>query len=127
MEGITSINAQQLSSAFGDYATLQLGERAMPTTREAATKFEAMFIQQLIKTMRETVRAINPDPLFGGGHDAQVFMSMFDEELAKGMAAEGGLGLADALLQELDGHRLSSALYRPIRDVESFTNLNVSG
>jgi flagellar protein FlgJ len=127
MDGMTPINARQSYPMFDDYSVLQLGGRAMPTTRKAATEFEALFVQQLIQTMRETVRSINPDPLFGGGQDAQIFMSMFDQELAKGIAAEGGLGLADALVRQLDGHSLSSASYRPISDAESFNNLNVRG
>lgn len=127
MENMTPINARQPYPMFDDYSTLQLGGRAMPTTREAAIKFEALFVQQLIQTMRETVRAINPNPLFGGGQDSKIFMSMFDEELANGIAAEGGLGLADALVQQLDGHSFSSASYRPIHDAELFNNLNVRG
>ena len=127
MENIASINARQPYPSFDDYSTLQLGGRKMPATREAATKFEALFVQQLIETMRETVRAINPDPLFGGGQDAQIFMSMLDEELAKGIAAEGSFGLADSLELQLNGQRSSSAAYRPINDAESLNNLLMRG
>ena len=122
MDLLGPMTPHRLYPMLADDATLQMDGSARPTTQEAATKFEAMFVQQIIKTMRETVRAINPNPLFGGGQDAQIFMSMFDEQLAKGIAEEGGLGLADALVEQLDSHGSSFAADRPIRDSESLNN-----
>ena len=123
MDLLGPLNPHQLLPTFAEKATMQFGGTGGPTTREAATQFEALFVQQLIQTMRETVRAINPNPLFGGGQDAQIFMSMFDEELAKGIAAEGGLGLADSLVEQLDRYGSSSTSIRPIQGTESLDNL----
>ncbi len=123
MDPIGSLHINQPYPSFNDAATLQLGGRAMPTTKEAATQFEALFVQHLIQTMRETVRAINPDPMLGGGQDSEIFMSMFDQELAKGIAADGGLGLANSLMRQLDGESSSPAESRPIQHADSLINL----
>lgn len=61
----------------------------------AAREFEAIFIAQLLRIMRES----------GGQSDAasgtagnDIYTSMLDQEMARALASKGGLGLADLIL-----------------------------
>lgn len=62
--------------------------------RAATRDFEAVFIQQMLSVMRETV----PDGgLLDGGQSEEIFSSLLDEHLAGLSVGEGRGGLADAL------------------------------
>lgn len=66
--------------------------------RRAAQDFESLFINQMLKSMRDTV--VKSD-LFHGGNAEEIYSSMLDTELSKSMASAGGIGLADMLLKQL--------------------------
>lgn len=66
--------------------------------RRAAEEFESLFINQMLKSMRDTV--VKSD-LFHGGNAEEIYSSMLDTELSKSMAKAGGIGLADMLLRQL--------------------------
>jgi len=66
--------------------------------REAASEFESLFINQMLKSMRDT---ITKSDLFHGGNAEEIYTSMLDTELSKNMARSGGIGLADMLLRQL--------------------------
>lgn len=63
--------------------------------RETAQQFEAMFLQMMIKSMRET---IEKSDLTDSQH-ADLFEGMFDREVSLAMARRNSLGLADMLVQ----------------------------
>jgi len=65
--------------------------------REACEGFEAVFITQLLKEMRKTVPK---DGLLHSNTEDQ-YLSMFDEELSKTLAKQGGMGLADFMQAQL--------------------------
>jgi flagellar protein FlgJ len=64
--------------------------------RGAARDFEAIFIGQMLQTMRRSPLARGP---LTGGND--LYRGMMDDELAKSMARGGGLGLADLIARHL--------------------------
>jgi flagellar protein FlgJ len=66
--------------------------------RKAAQDFEAIFINQLLKSMRDT---IEDNKLWGDGRDMKLYRSLLDEQLASQMAKTGGIGLADILAAQL--------------------------
>ena len=66
--------------------------------REACRELESFFLEQLIKGMRST---LPDDGLFGGGRGEELFQSLLDAEIARKMAARGGVGLADVLYDQL--------------------------
>lgn len=66
--------------------------------RRAAEEFESLFINQMLKSMRDTVQKSD---LFHGGNAEEIYTSMLDTELSKSMAKAGGIGLADMLLRQL--------------------------
>lgn len=65
--------------------------------KEAAQQFEALFIQMMLKSMRQ---ATPQDGLLDGGSDGQIYTAMLDQQLSQVMSQKG-MGLADMMLQQL--------------------------
>ncbi|GAB6036525.1 hypothetical protein JCM15519_10840 [Fundidesulfovibrio butyratiphilus] len=65
--------------------------------KEACEGFEAVFIGQLVKEMRKSVPK---DGLLHGNMQDQ-YVSMFDEEYAKTLTKNGGIGLSDFMFAQL--------------------------
>ena len=68
--------------------------------KKACKNFEAIILQQMLTAMRRTVPK---DGLLQGGYAGDMYQSMYDEGLAKQMASDRGIGLADTLYQQLSG------------------------
>jgi len=66
--------------------------------RETANEFEAIFIQQMLKTMRET--SFESD-LLPKSEGEKLFRSLLDEQYANLSAKSGSLGLGDMIYQQL--------------------------
>ncbi len=66
--------------------------------REAANDFEAIFIQQMLKTMRKT--SFESD-LLPKSEGEKVFQSLLDEQYALFSAKSGSLGLSEMIYQQL--------------------------
>lgn len=71
--------------------------------REVAGQFEALFLQTLLKNMRE---ASLGDPLFGDSDQHKMFQGMMDQQLSLEMASGKGIGLAEMLVRQLGGDSL---------------------
>lgn len=65
---------------------------------QACRDFESIFIGQMMQQMRQTVPQ---DGLFSGGRAEQIYTSMMDDEMAKSIAQQRGLGLAEVLYRQL--------------------------
>jgi len=74
-------------------------ERVNPQIIKAAEGFEAMFLDYLMKTMRQSVPKNEMDLENGG---TEVYRSMLDTENAKKAVHAGGVGLADQIIAYLD-------------------------
>ena len=92
---ITSVQQSLAAKATGD---ARQGLRSNREAREAAESFEAMFIAQMFNHM---FSGLKTDGMFGGGHAEGVYRSMQAEQYAKATARAGGIGIADAVYQEL--------------------------
>ncbi len=67
--------------------------------KETTQDFESIFLKMMIDAMDKTIsREDNP---FYGGNAEDVFRGMLNEERAKDMSENGGLGLADLMYQQL--------------------------
>jgi flagellar protein FlgJ len=68
-------------------------------TIKAAREFEAIFLQQLIQSMRQA----SPTAASGmlSGKKTRVYQDMLDQEMAKAMARSGGLGIADFMIRDM--------------------------
>ncbi len=66
--------------------------------REAAEQFEAVFLATVFDGLFQGVKTDGP---FGGGQSEQMFRSLLNQEYAKSVAAQGGIGIADKVMSEL--------------------------
>ena len=64
----------------------------------AAEEFEAVMLTAMLKPVFESIETSQP---FGGGEGEQWWGGLWVEEDAKGMAASGGIGIADQVRAEL--------------------------
>ena len=65
--------------------------------REVGKHFEALFIQMMLKSMRQ---ATPSDPILGG-KDEELYRDLFDKQISETMAARGQLGIADMIVGQL--------------------------
>ncbi len=78
--------------------------------KAAAKQFEAMFLQVVIKSMRE---ASPGDELFGG-QESKMYQDMLDQQWAQVMTEGGGTGLARVLERQLAANAGSADVSKPI-------------
>jgi len=64
---------------------------------EVAEQFESMFIQMMLKSMRD---ALPKDGMFSS-NDMNTYTEMADQQIAVNMAKSGGIGLADVIARQL--------------------------
>jgi Rod binding domain-containing protein len=67
-------------------------------TDAAAREFEGMMIGQMLEPMWAGIKT---DGMFGGGTGEQVFRSFMIQEIGKGIAQTGGVGIADDIARAL--------------------------
>lgn len=89
---------QLLSQATSDVKQLQQKKRNAQGLHDAMQQFEAIFIQQMFKDMRNT---IPQGGVLERGNAEDTYTQMLDAEVAKRMAERGGIGLAELMLQQL--------------------------
>jgi len=77
--------------------------------RTAAQQFEAVFLRQLIGSMRQAHLA---DDMFGSAATDQ-FRDMSDANLADSMSHQGVFGIAQMLLAQFDRHAAAPAAAAP--------------
>jgi flagellar protein FlgJ len=77
--------------------------------RQAAQAFEAVFLRQLIGSMRQAKLAEDP---FGGASTEQ-FQEMADARLADSMSQQGSFGIAQMLLAQLERNGTAGAQAEP--------------
>jgi flagellar protein FlgJ len=85
------------------------GQNDPAALREVAEQFEALFLQTMLKSMRD---ASLGDPLFGDSDGQEMYQDMMDQQLAVEMSSGKGIGLADMLVRQLGGAE-ASKLSRP--------------
>ncbi|MBK5929782.1 flagellar assembly peptidoglycan hydrolase FlgJ [Halochromatium salexigens] len=103
----------RLDGAEGQFALdlqglqrLQQGarEQTPEATRAAAQQFEALFLHQMIKSMRATV----PSSGLTDSRHTEFYQSLLDHQWAQTMA-ERGVGLADLLVEQFESGRYGGA------------------
>ena len=90
--------------------------------KKVAEEFEAIFIAQLLKIMRETIEESGME---GGGFGKGIYTELFDQEVAVSMARRGALGIGDIIYKSLvenetaDDAGLTAAASLPGRTISS--------
>jgi len=122
---------------FTQFTNLRVaaGQNDPAVLREVAGQFEALFIETMLKNMRE---ASLGDPLMGDSNQHEMYQGMLDQQLSLEMSSGKGIGLAEMLVRQLGGEShdvperpsgayplpaspLASAAPRPLwSDAESF-------
>lgn len=75
-------------------------EQDRQAVRKAAEEFESIFLEIVLKSMRESVQESG---LVSGGNGENIFRSMLDSEYTKSMASQDMTGIATAIEKHLLG------------------------
>lgn len=88
---------------FSQFAQLRADARndSPDALRNTAKQFEALMLQQMLKSMRAA--SLGDDVM--GGEQTQFYQDMFDTQISQHLAAGKGLGVADMLVRQLQGHQ----------------------
>jgi len=80
-------------------ATRTLSPAETAKIRQSAQDFEAMALGEMLQPMFKTVDTSKG--LFGGGQGEATWKPMMVDEMAKTIAKNGGIGIADSVMKEL--------------------------
>jgi flagellar protein FlgJ len=110
--GATGISTASIYTDFQGLAGLRRAarERSPEALRETARQFEGLFIQMIVKAMRES---LPKDGLFDS-EQVRFFQGMFDQQISLDLAQRGGLGLAEVLYRQLGGEPGGSRRLHPL-------------
>ena len=101
MSDTINTNSAKSYSDFGALGELrgkaQRNEKG--ALRESAEQFEALFIQMMLKSMREASDVMKSDMLHSNAQET--FQGMYDKELSMSMAKRNSLGFADVVVKQL--------------------------
>jgi len=97
-------STEPLTGSYHDFGGLgklkgQARADAKAATREAAQQFEALFLQMMLKSMRDA--SIKSDLNESSSSGKDTFEAMFDKEISLAMAKRNSLGLADLLVKHM--------------------------
>jgi Rod binding domain-containing protein len=93
----------------------QARQDAKSATRETAQQFEAMFIQMMMKSMRESVMKSD----LSENAPLETYQGMFDKEVSMQLARRNSIGLADMLvknLEQMEAAKMSTAEILKMRE-----------
>ncbi len=94
-------DSKLLTSAAWDAQSLnelktKAGKDPVANIRPVARQVEGMFVQMMLKSMRET---LPKDGMFSSD-STRLYTSMYDQQIAQQMTAGKGLGLADMIVKQ---------------------------
>ncbi len=92
------VTGLQKQAAAQSGALKGLGAKAanMKQVHDAAQKFEAFFIGQMMEHMSS---GLETDDMFGGGHGEDMWKSQLNQEYGKEIAKSGRLGITDQVMK----------------------------
>jgi flagellar protein FlgJ len=90
--------AEQAAQSLKEPGAKAQDPKQLDQLRKVSQDFESLFLAYMLKTMKQ---AIPKSGYLGDSQGEKIFTEMKDEELAKGMAKAGGIGLARLLEQQL--------------------------
>ncbi|MEK0433467.1 MAG: Peptidoglycan hydrolase FlgJ [Pseudomonadota bacterium] len=97
-------NPSTAAKSYSDFGALgELRGKAQrndkTALRESAEQFEALFIQMMLKSMREANNVLKSDMFQSNA--LETFQGMYDKELSMSMAKRNALGFADVVVKQL--------------------------
>ena len=114
---MTDLTAASIYTDFQGLAQLRNAaqERSPDAIKETARQFEGMFIQMMLKAMRDTL----PSDGILGGQQVKFYQEMYDKQISLELARNKGIGLAEALYRQLGGE--GEALAKPQKLDQPYT------
>jgi len=116
------VTASKAYTDFSQFAEMRLKAQQDPqdSLREVAKQFEGIFVNMVLKSMRD---ASFGDPLFDS-NQSELYQEMFDKQLSQDMTRGKGIGLADALVIQMQKYVPqnskdtldSSSIEKPVED-----------
>lgn len=104
MVAATQINAMD-PRALADMKRLARDGNSPEGLRAAAKQFEALFMQMVLKSMRDAM----PSTGMFDSDQTRLFQALQDQQMAMNMAQGRGVGLADAIVRQLGGEAPAQA------------------
>ncbi len=100
-----SISSTNTYTDFQGLAQLKADARANSpeALREAARQFETIFVQMMLKSMRDATASMGGEEGLLDSDQSKQYMEMFDQQLALDLTKNQGIGLADILVRQLGG------------------------
>lgn len=68
----------------------------------AAKQMESVFLNMMLKSMREANAVLSEGSLFES-KESEFYQEMYDKQLSSNLSAQGGIGLADIIVSQLGG------------------------
>ncbi|MCR9278814.1 MAG: flagellar assembly peptidoglycan hydrolase FlgJ [Pseudomonadaceae bacterium] len=90
------------SVAYADIRLRADGANSDATLKQAASQFESLFLNLMLKNMRSATASLNPDNYLSSSA-VEIHQEMLDQQYASNIAESGGVGLAEAILRQLGG------------------------
>ncbi|RDH84706.1 MAG: flagellar assembly peptidoglycan hydrolase FlgJ [endosymbiont of Galathealinum brachiosum] len=87
-------------------------EKSPEAIKEVAKQFESLFVQMMLKSMRETV----PENELFGSKSEKTYQDMYDKQLSMQISNGKGIGLADVIERQLGGKPDSELNKKRIED-----------
>lgn len=84
-----------------DEVSRQAGPREPDRLREVSREFEALFVEQMLSSMRKTIHKEND--ILDGGMAQGIFEDMLYQEYSRIIAKTGSLGLSEMVYRDLSG------------------------
>ena len=115
----TALNGSNAGS-YLDFSNLgrlkgQAAKDGKSAARETAQQFEALFLQMMMKSMRDA--SFKSDLVESQAKDT--FEGMFDKEVSLAMAKKNTLGLADMLIKNMPDPAVQAANAKAIQDLQA--------
>ena len=116
--------AEAMTSTFMDIqglASLRSHAREAPGTAisEVAGQFESLFVQMMLKSMRDAT-------VDGGLFDSSqldTYQQMFDQQISLELSQQGGIGLAEILVTQLGGGAQTEPVIDEVGGVQPLVSL----
>ncbi len=80
-----------------------VGQAKLPASqdsKQAAQQFEALLVQEMLKSMWATVPQ---GELLSGSHEEKMYRDMLNEAVASSISEGRGIGIKEVILKDLDG------------------------
>lgn len=92
------------STPFYQDTTQLKAQKGMEGLEAVAKQFEGLFLQEMMKAIRQTSDAMaSEDSPFNSEHQ-KVFRDMVDAQMSQEMAGRSNLGLSDAIIRQMTPH-----------------------